>query len=202
MKKTVVTMILLSGLIGCQSNESSMTIQNEQRISWEQGANGNHTVTDKATLAPRASKNLMTKRTSDGIIADEPDYWVDKTLGLKFTPLADMSVVDEYGTHNDVVVVFADAAGHTIGILDATAAYPGITWSDISRKLSEMKDRGEGFYEKIVAGTRDTAPMVQLLRCVGNGEKIYVIQAYAPKKTYARIARQFRTAMKSLSFSE
>lgn len=202
MKKSIAAIILLSALIGCQSNESSMTIQDEQRISWEQGSNGNRAVRGKGTIPARDSQNLMARRTSDGTIADEPDYWVDKTLGLKFTPLSDMSVVDEYGTHNGLIVVFADDAGHTIGILDAAAAYPGITWSDINRNLSEMKDRGDGFYEKVIAGTRDAAPMVQLLRCVGSDEKIYVVQAYAPKKTYAKVARQFRIAMKSLSFDE
>ncbi|MFC1633875.1 hypothetical protein ACFL5Z_03470 [Planctomycetota bacterium] len=129
-----------------------------------------------------------------------PDYWVDKRLGIRFAPPADMSILDSERSRNGLIAMFANEVGHTIGILDATAAYPGITWSDINQKLSNMKNCGDGFYEKIIAGTKTKPPMVQLLRCARNEERIYLVQAYAPQKTYIRAVQQFRAAMKSLSF--
>ena len=98
--------------------------------------------------------------------------------------------------------IFANKAGHTIGILDATVAYPGITWSDINQKLSKMKDCGDGFHERIIAGTSTRSPMVQLLRCVGNDKRIYLIEAYAPQEEYIRVVQQFKASMKSLSFEK
>lgn len=129
-----------------------------------------------------------------------PDYWVDKHSGLKFTPPADMSNLNEERSGNGLIAMFANEAGHTIGILDATVAYPGITWSDINTKLFEMKDCGDGFYENIIAGTTTKPPIVQLLRCASNGERIYLIQAYAPQKSYFRSVQKFKAAMKSFSF--
>ena len=130
-----------------------------------------------------------------------PDHWVDKRLGLQFTPPAGMSNQNKEKGHNGLVVMFANEAGHTIGILDATVAYQGITWSEINKRLSEMKDCGDGFYENIISQTVAKIPTVQLLRCVGNGDRIYLIQAYAPEKTYFRSADTFKAAMKSLSFA-
>jgi hypothetical protein len=129
-----------------------------------------------------------------------PDDWIDKHSGLRFTPPADMSNLNKERSSNGLIVMFANEAGQTIGILDATIAYPGITWAEILRNLSEMKDCGDGFYEKIIPGTTTKPPTVQLLRCVGNGEKIYLIQAYASQKTYFRSVETFKAAMKSLSF--
>ena len=129
-----------------------------------------------------------------------PDYWVDKRLGIRFAPPADMSILDSERSRNGLIAMFANEVGHTIGILDATAAYPGITWSDINQKLSEMKDCGDGFYEKIIVETTTKSPTVQLLRCVGNGKRIYLIQAYAPQTEYIKVVQQFKASMKSLSF--
>lgn len=128
------------------------------------------------------------------------DSWIDKPLGLRFTPPADMSIMEKEGGHNGLIAMFANEVGHTIGILDATEAYPGITQSDIDQQLSEMKDCGDGFYEKIIAGTATTPPIVQLLRCFGNAEKIYLVQAYAPQKTYFRSAPTFRASIQTFSF--
>jgi hypothetical protein len=124
---------------------------------------------------------------------------VDKRSGLKLTPPIDMFIVNRERDHNGLIVTFANEADHTIGILDATIAYPGITWSDIDHKLSEMRDCGDGFYEKTIAGTSSQPPMVQLLKCAGKDDKIYLIQAYAPQKTYFRSVRKFKAAMKTLS---
>jgi len=131
-----------------------------------------------------------------------PDDWEDERLGLRFTPPADMSNLNRERGGNGLIAMFANEAGHTIGILDATVAYPGITWSDIHQKLSEMKDCGDGFYEKVIAGTATKHPTVQLLRCVGNDTRIYLIQAYAPQKTYFRSLQKFKASMKSLSFDK
>jgi len=128
------------------------------------------------------------------------NHWVDKRLGLKFTPPIDMFIVSRERDHNGLIVMFANEADHTIGILDATVAYPGITWSDIDNKFSEMKDCGDRFYEKAIAGTSTQPPMIQLLRCAGKDARIYLIQAYAPQRTYFRAVRKFKAAMKSLSF--
>jgi hypothetical protein len=130
-----------------------------------------------------------------------PDHWVDKRLGLQFTPPAGMSNQNREKGHNGLIVMFANEVGHTIGILDATVAYQGITWSEIHKRLSQMKDCGDGFYENIISETVAKTPTVQLLRCVGNGDRIYLIQAYAPEKTYFRSVHTFKAAMKSLSFT-
>ena len=127
--------------------------------------------------------------------------WVDEDLGLRFTPPGDMSQLTEERGHNGLIVMFANEAGHTIGILDATIAYPGITWSDIQTRLSEMKDCGDGFYENVITARTTKIPTVQLLRCVGDDERIYLIQAYAPQKTYFRYVQQFKAAMTTFSFN-
>ncbi len=129
------------------------------------------------------------------------DTWIDKRLGLRFTPPEGLFNQNNKRRRNDLIVMFTNEAGHSIGILDATVAYPGITWSDIQNQLSEMKDCGNGFYEKIIPGTTTKAPTVQLLRCVNTGEKIYLIQAYAPQSTYFRYVEKFKAAMKSFSFN-
>jgi len=201
MKRSVIVLILLSALIGCE-RDSSITIRNEQKTRWTQDSTDSQTIMDKKTLGEGTSQNATTGGTSPGAIAEEPDYWVDESLGLRFAPLAGMSVVNDSGNHKGLIAIFTNDAGHTFGILDATAAYPGMTWSEINQKLSEMKDCGDGFYERILARTTKNAPMVQLLRCVRNGEKIYLVQAYASQKTYGKVAERFRTAMKSLSFDE
>ena len=130
------------------------------------------------------------------------DDWIDERLGLRFTPPAGMSLLNKERNHNGLVVMFANEAGHTIGILDATVAYPNITWSDVQSQLSEMKDCGDGFYEKIIPGTPTKSPTIQLLRCAGNGERIFLIQAYAPQKTFFRSVEKFKAAMKSFSFDD
>lgn len=129
-----------------------------------------------------------------------PEHWIDERLRLRFTPPADMSKLNQGTGRNGLIVMFASETDHTIGILDATIAYPGITGSEIQSQLSKMKDCGDGFYENIIPGTTTKSPMVQLLRCVNTGEKIYLIQAYAPQKTYFRSAPTFKAAMKSFSF--
>jgi len=128
------------------------------------------------------------------------EEWKDERLGIRFTPPADMFVLNQEREFNGLIVMFANHAGHTIGILDATVAYPGITWSDIHTRLSEMKDYGDGVYENMIAGTTTKPPIVQLLRCASNGERIYLIQAYAPQKSYFRSVQKFTAAMKSFSF--
>jgi hypothetical protein len=128
------------------------------------------------------------------------DDWVDKRLGLRFTPPEDMVRLNTKQPRNDLIVSFINEAGHSIGILDATVAYPGITWSDILNQLSGMKDGGNGFYEKTIPGTTTKPPTVQLLRCVNTGEKIYLIQAYAPQSTYFRSVEKLKASMKSFSF--
>jgi hypothetical protein len=126
--------------------------------------------------------------------------WIDRDLGIKFTPPANMSVLDRTPDGRGLVVMFSDGAGHTIGILDATAAYRGITLPEIHEKLSEMKDCGDGFYENIIPGTTLKAPTVQLLRCVSNAKRIYLIQAYAPQQTYFRYVQELKASMSTLSF--
>lgn len=126
--------------------------------------------------------------------------WKDERLRIRFTPPADMFVLNREREFNGLIVMFANQSGHTIGILDATVAYPGITWSDINTQLSKMKDCGDGFYENIIAGTSTKPPTIQLLRCASNGERIYLIQAYAPQKSYFRSVQIFKAAMKSFSF--
>lgn len=131
-----------------------------------------------------------------------PNEWEDKRSGLKFTPPIDMTIENRERDSNGLIVTFVNQAEHTIGILDATVAYPGITWSDIELKLSEMRDCGDGFFEKTIAKTSTHPPMVQLLKCARKGEKIYLIQAYAPQKSYFRSVRKFKAAMKTLTFDE
>ena len=125
--------------------------------------------------------------------------WEDKRLGIRFTPPADMFILNRDRTFNGLIVTFANPAGHTFGILDATVAYPGITWSDIDTRLSEMKDCGDGFYENVIPGTSTKPPTVQLLKCASDGERIYLIQAYAPQQTYFRSVQKFKAAMNSFS---
>jgi hypothetical protein len=129
-----------------------------------------------------------------------PDDWVDKRLGLRFTPPAEMSNLNRSRGRNGLIVLFANEAGHSIGLLDATVAYPDITWADINNKLSEMKDCGDGFYEKIITRTTTKTPTVQLLKCFNNGDRIFLAQAYAPQKTYFRTAPTLKASMKSLTF--
>ncbi|MFC1636088.1 hypothetical protein ACFL5Z_14725 [Planctomycetota bacterium] len=200
MKKRLIALILLSSFIGCEKNNSSITIQNEQNMSRIQEPASNHTVMDREAIIEHIYQTITPGRSSHGTIIVEPDYWVDKHLGLRFAPPADMSVVNRERKRKGLIVIFTNGVGHTIGILDATVAYPDITWSDINQKLSDMKDCGDGFYEKIIAGTTKKSPIVQLLRCVGNGERIYLIQAYAPRKAYSKVVQQFKASMKSLSF--
>ena len=128
------------------------------------------------------------------------DDWIDEDLGLRFTPPEGLFNQNSERRRNDLIVTFANEANHTIGILDATVAYPGITWSDIENQLSEMKDCGDGFYEKIIPGTTTQRPIVQLLKCVNTGDRIYLIQAYAPQRTYFRSVERFKAAMRTFSF--
>jgi hypothetical protein len=202
MKRSLIALILLSSFIGCEKSNSSITIQNEQDNSRTQEPASNHTTLDKEANIEHIYQTIVPGRSTHETIIDDPDYWVDKHLGLRFAPPTDMSVVNRERRRNGLIVMFANGAGHTIGILDATVAYPGITWSDINQKLSEMKDCGDGFYQKIVAGTTTKSPTVQLLRCVGNGKRIYLIQAYAPKTEYIKVVQQFKASMKSLSFDK
>lgn len=202
MRKRFVALILLSSFIGCENNNSSITIQKEQNKSRTQEPAGYHTAMDKEAVIEHVYQTLTPGRSSRGTIMNEPDYWIDKHLGLRFAPPAGMSVMNRERRRNGLIVMFANGSGHIIGILDATAAYPGITWSDINHKLSEMKDCGDGFYEKLIAGTTTKSPMVQLLRCIGNGDRIYLIQAYVPQKAYRKVVQEFKASMKSLSFDE
>ena len=202
MKKSLIALILLSSFIGCEKSNSSITIQNEQNKSRTQEPVSNHTAMHKKATIEHIYQTITPGRSSPETIIDEPDYWVDKHLGLRFTPPVDMFIVNRERRRNGLIVMFANGAGHTIGILDATVAYPGITLSDINQKLSEMKDCGDGFYERIIAGTTTKSPTVQLLRCVGNGKRIYLIQAYAPQTEYIRVVQQFKDSMKSLSFDK
>ena len=202
MRKRFVILILLFSFIGCENNNSSITVQNDQNTSRTQEPAGNHTVMSKEAVIEHIYQTITPGRSSRGTNMNEPDDWIDKHSGLRFTPPADMSVMNRERRRNGLIVIFANGAGHTIGILDATVAYPGITWSDINQKLSEMKDCGDGFYEKIVAGTTTKSPTVQLLRCIGNGERIYLIQAYVPQKAYRKVIQEFKASMKSLSFDE
>ena len=130
------------------------------------------------------------------------NVWVDKELGIRFTPPTDMFKVNKERGNNGLIVMFANEAGRTIGILDATIAYRGITWTDIQQKLSAMKDCGDGFYENVITATTTKTPTVQLLRCVGNDDRIYLIQAYAPQKTYFRYEQQFKAAMKTFNIDQ
>jgi hypothetical protein len=202
MRKRFVILILLFSFIGCENNNSSITVQNDQNTSRTQEPAGNHTVMSKEAVIEHIYQTITPGRSSRGTNMNEPDYWIDKHSGLRFAPPTDMSVMDRERRRNGLIVMFANGAGYTIGILDATVAYPGIMWSDINQKLSEMKDCGDGFYEKIVAGTRTKPPIVQLLRCIGHGERIYLIQAYVPQKAYRKVVQEFKASMKSLSFDE
>jgi hypothetical protein len=202
MKKSLIALILLSGVIGCEKNNSSITVQNEQNNSGAQVPASNHTMLDKEANTKHIYQTIVPGEPSRKTIIDEPDYWVDTRLGLKFAPPTDMSIVNEERRRDGLIVIFANKAGHTIGILDATVAYPGITWSEINQKLSKMKDCGDGFHERIIAGTSTRFPMVQLLRCVGNDKRIYLIEAYAPQEEYIRVVQQFKASMKSLSFEK
>jgi hypothetical protein len=127
--------------------------------------------------------------------------WVDANLGLRFTPPAAMSRANKPTGDKGLLVMFADDIGHTIGILDATAAYQGITLTDIDQKLSQMKDCGDGFYETTISGATVETPTVQLLRCATNADRIYLIQAYAPQQTYYRYKDELKASMKTFSFT-
>ena len=72
MKIRFVALILLSGLIGCENNNSSITVQNESRT---QEPAGNHTVKDREAVIEHVHQTIIPGRSSRGKNTNEPDDW-------------------------------------------------------------------------------------------------------------------------------
>jgi len=129
-----------------------------------------------------------------------PDYWIDESLGLRFTPPVDMSNLNRERGRNGLIVTFANKAGHSMSVFDVSARYPNYTLADVRRELVGVQRDVDGHYKNEFTMPGSQTPMALLMNYVVNNGRIYLIQGSSPKQTYFRSEQKFKAAMQSLSF--